>query len=216
MSTDWILPPLASLVVGLVFGAPALVPFLTMRSLAEERRLGTLETLLSAPINNLAIIFGKWTASFIFYLFIALGAFCFPAIICLWFPEQANTLGFNHSEQWLGSFVFLLAFGASFTAIGIFASSVTKNQMVAGMLTFTLLALYLSVMTLSFSDNLEGNIYSGFNHFLWACFGSMFNGLNEMQSFSVGLIDIQTILHQIIVMLYFLALASSQLDQVRI
>ena len=36
-TTDWILPPLASLVTGLVFGAPALIPFLTMRSFAEER-----------------------------------------------------------------------------------------------------------------------------------------------------------------------------------
>ena len=39
--TDWILPPLSSLVIGLIFGAPALIPFLTMRSFSEERRLGT-------------------------------------------------------------------------------------------------------------------------------------------------------------------------------
>ena len=40
MSSNWILPPLSSLVLGLIFGAPALIPFLTMRSFAEERRLG--------------------------------------------------------------------------------------------------------------------------------------------------------------------------------
>ena len=48
--TNWILPPLSSLALGLLFGAPALIPFLTMRSIAEERRLGTLETLMSAPV----------------------------------------------------------------------------------------------------------------------------------------------------------------------
>ena len=59
MSSNWILPPLSSLVLGLIFGAPALIPFLTMRSFAEERRLGTLETLLSAPVNTSALVWGN-------------------------------------------------------------------------------------------------------------------------------------------------------------
>ena len=54
--TDWILPPLSSLVIGLLFGSPALIPFITMRSFAEERRLGTLETLMSAPIESFVLV----------------------------------------------------------------------------------------------------------------------------------------------------------------
>ena len=69
-TTDWILPPLASLVVGLVFGSPALIPFLTMRSFAEERRLGTLETMMSAPVGSVSLVFGKWSASYLFFLLI--------------------------------------------------------------------------------------------------------------------------------------------------
>ena len=50
------------------------------------------------------------------------------------FPEQAQSLGFNKFEHWISGIVFLMSFGASFSAIGVFASSITKNQMVAGML----------------------------------------------------------------------------------
>lgn len=63
--TNWILPPLSSLALGLLFGAPALIPFLTMRTIAEERRLGTLETLMTAPVNAVSIIAGKWRSNVI-------------------------------------------------------------------------------------------------------------------------------------------------------
>ena len=215
VNTDWILPPLSSLVIGLMFGSPALIPFLTMRSLAEEKRLGTLETLLSAPVTNFAVVLGKWTACYLFFVFISMAAFCFPLIIYFWFPEQSTTLGFSNIEQWIGCFLYLLTFGASFSAIGIFSSSITNNQMVAGMLTFTLLTLYLSIMAVSFGEVTDTQIFSGFSQFLWSCIGSMFHGLNKMQNFSVGLIEIQTILHQIVVMFYFLFLASIQVDRMR-
>ncbi len=65
--TNWILPPLSSLTLGLLFGAPALIPFLTMKTIAEERRLGTLETLMSAPVNASSIIFGKWSGKLYFF-----------------------------------------------------------------------------------------------------------------------------------------------------
>ena len=213
--TDWILPPLASLVVGLIFGAPALIPFLTMRSFAEERRLGTLETLMSAPVSNLGIVLGKWTASYLFYIFITMASFCFPLIIGLWFPEQSQSLGFDKLEQWIGTFSFLLIFGASFSAVGIFSSSVTNNQMVAGMLTFTLLTLYLSVMIFYFGENIEYQFFSGFSQIAWSSLGAIFGGLNKMQYFSVGIIDIPTVLYQLVVTFYFLILASTQIDQVK-
>ena len=61
-STNWILPPLTSLLIGLLFGSPGLVPFLTMRTFSEERKLGTLEVLMSAPVSSTELVLGKWTA----------------------------------------------------------------------------------------------------------------------------------------------------------
>ena len=146
--TDWILPPLSSLIVGLFFGAPALIPFITMRSFAEESKLGTLETLVSAPVSTAVLVLGKWMACYLFFLFISILAFCYPLILFIIFPEQGQNLGFHNLEQWIGCTFFLSSFGATFTAIGVLSSSLTKNQMVAGMLSFTILTIYISLMVL--------------------------------------------------------------------
>lgn len=211
--TDWILPPLSSLTVGLIFGAPALIPFITMRSFAEERRLGTLETLFSTPISNVIIVIGKWSACYLFFILISIMSFGFPLIMTILFPEQGQNLGFNQREHWIGNALFLSIFGASFTSIGVFASSLTKNQMVAGMLTFTLLTLYISFMAFSFgkntdkSENILGNI-------LYHSLNSIINGLNKLEHFSVGLIDISTILHQLALTLFFLTITSVQINRI--
>ena len=213
--TDWILPPLSSLIVGLTFGAPALVPFLTMRSFAEERRLGTLETLMSAPVDPFALVLGKWSASLIFFILICMLAFCFPLLLWLGFPDQAISLGFNQVEHWVGGFIFLSAFGASFTAVGIFSSCLTKNQMVAGMLTFTLLTLYLAVMAFNFGEYRDFGSPEGLDEFIDICLGSLNQGLSKAQHFAVGIIDVSTVLHQIVLSLLFLTLATLKIERLK-
>jgi ABC-2 type transport system permease protein len=212
--TDWILPPLSSLVVGLLFGAPALIPFITMRCFAEERRLGTLETLVSAPVNNSLLVTGKWTACFIFFLFISILSFCFPLLLFIIYPEQGYNLGFNNSEHWVGSGLFLIIFGATFTAIGVFSSSITKNQMVAGMLTFTLLTLYISIMSFSFGDNSSNEYSSNYEILMDSFLGSFKNGLDKLEQFSVGLIDVSTILNQVSITVFFLILTTIQIERI--
>ncbi len=211
--TDWILPPLSSLVVGLLFGSPALIPFITMRSFAEERRLGTLETFLSAPVSSALLVTGKWTACFVFFMFISILSFLFPVLLYILFPEQGFNLGFSKIEHWLGSGIFLTVFGASFTAIGVFSSSVTKNQMVAGMLTFTLLTIHISVMSFSFGNGTPSSDDSKFDNFINGSLGSLTNGLDKLQHFSVGLIDLSTILNQIALVVFFLVLATVQIER---
>ncbi len=214
-STDWILPPLSSLIVGLTFGAPALVPFLTMRSFAEERRLGTLETLMSAPVGCFAMVLGKWSASFVFFCLIALLSLCFPLLLWYGFPQQGESLGFTLWEQWIGGSIFLIGFGSSFTAVGIFASSLTKNQMVAGMLTFTLLTLYLATMAFSFGESIGNNNQVSFQNFLGICLGSLNQGLTKVQHFAVGVIDLATLLHQGIITLFFLWITTLQIERLK-
>ena len=121
-------------------------------------------------------------------------AFCFPLLLWYGFPEQAVSLGFNQTEHWVGGFIFLAGFGSSFTAVGIFASSLTKNQMVAGMLTFTLLTLYLAVMAFSFGEYRDFSKPSDIEEFLQVCFGSLNQGLSKAQHFAVGVIDLGNII----------------------
>jgi len=213
--TDWVLPPLSSLIIGLTFGAPALVPFLTMRSFAEEMRLGTLETLMSAPVGSFGLVLGKWSAAFIFFLIICTLALCFPLLLWYGFPNQALSLGFNQQEHWLGGFVFLASFGASFTAVGIFASSLTKNQMVAGMLTFTLLTLYLAVMAFSFGEYRDHSSPTHLEGIIDVCLGSLNQGLSKAQHFSVGIVDLATMLHQLVLAFLFICLSTLTLERLK-
>ena len=212
--TDWILPPLSSLVVGLLFGSPALIPFITMRSFAEERRLGTLEALISTPISNNTIVIGKWCACYSFFMLITLLSFGFPIILMILFPEQGLSLGFNRHEHWIGCFAFVSIFGASFTSIGIFSSSLTKNQMVAGMLTFTLLTLYISGMAYAFGHDLNTN-KGDISDIIFGSINAVIGGLDKLDEFSMGLIDISTILHQIVLSLFFIAMTTIQISKIQ-
>ena len=98
-----------------------------------------------------------------------------------------------------------MAFGASFSAVGIFASSVTRNQMVAGMLSFTLLTLYLAIMAFSLGDTPETESIDQFSDFWDSSIGSFANGLHKLEYFAVGLIDLGTIFHQLILGFFFLS-----------
>ncbi len=205
--TDWVLPPLASLVVALIFGSPALVPFLTMRSLAEERRLGTLETLLAAPVSTTAVVVGKWSASYLYFLLVCVAAFGFPWMATALYPEETTNLHLLEPAQLIGGGLYLAAAGTAFTAIGIFASSVTRNQMVAGMLAFTMLALHLALMTFSRGETTASRTGASTESFFRESMGSLLSGLDRLEHFAVGLIDIQTIFHYLITAALFLGFA---------
>ena len=212
--TEWIRPPRSSLVIGLFFGAPALVPFLTMRSFAEERKLGTLETLLTTPIDCGVLVLGKWSACFFFFTKICALAFTYPLILLYLYPDQGFSLGFSLVHYWFGCSLYLLLYGASFTAIGVFASILTKNQMVAGMLSFTLITLYISLMALSSSAKNSIAINSKpIYQFLEQSLAPFTNGFDKLEQFSVGFIDLSTILHQITFTMFVLILSSIHLNR---
>ena len=214
-ATNWILPPLSSLALGLLFGAPALIPFLTMRTIAEERRLGTLETLMTAPVDAVSIIAGKWSASYFFYLLICCGAYSYPLLVCIIFPGQAESLGFLKPEHWIGGFVFLMSFGASFCGIGFFSSSITRNQMVAGLLSFSLITLYLAIMAFSYGEPTKIDEFRSYDDLFAMVGGSLHRGLDKIQFFALGVLHIPTILHQLIVVFFFLSLAKLQVEKIR-
>lgn len=124
-----------------LFWLPALytIPLLTMRSLAEEKRLGTLELVLTAPIRPLTWVFTKFVAAYSLYLFFWLLTLLFPIIAVL---SLEDTSAYAQLLQWEavgGGYVFIGLSSFLYVAVGIFSSSLTRSQLVAGMLCFTLL-----------------------------------------------------------------------------
>jgi len=98
------------------------IPAITMRMLAEEKRSGTLELLATKPVSDFQIVAGKWLASWLLVL-ISL-AFTLPYYITV-----ANLGNIDHGAV-LSGYLALILISGVYTSIGIFASSITKNQIV--------------------------------------------------------------------------------------
>ncbi|WP_316827627.1 gliding motility-associated ABC transporter permease subunit GldF [Pedobacter miscanthi] len=104
-----------------------LIPAITMRSFAEERREGTYELLVTRPIRIWQIVVAKYLASLVLVLFALIPTLVYYySISKLGFPE-----GNIDSGSVIGSYIGLFLLGAAFTSIGIFSSALTKNQVIA-------------------------------------------------------------------------------------
>ena len=104
-----------------------LIPAITMRSFADEQKTGTIEMLLTKPISDMQIIVAKYLAGLVLVLFALLPTLVyFFSVYKLGLPPGNIDLG----GMW-GSYLGLLFLGAGFVAIGIFASSLAENQIVA-------------------------------------------------------------------------------------
>ena len=124
-----------------------LIPAITMRSLAEERREGTYEILATRPLTDWQIVLGKYLASVIIVLFALLPTLVYYYSVYVLGNPQGNI----DTGGVIGSYIGLFLLGASFAAIGIFASSISKNQIIA----FTI-AVFLSFFFYSGFDSLSG------------------------------------------------------------
>ena len=105
-----------------------ILPMITMRTYSEEKRSGTIELLLTAPLTDFQIIMGKFLG--------AMGLYA--AMLALTLIHMAILFAFG-SPEWLPvltTYVGLLLMGGCFIAVGLLISSMTKNQIVAGMITF--------------------------------------------------------------------------------
>lgn len=116
-----------------------MVPLLTMRSIAEERRLGTLETLMTTPATAFQVVLSKFLAIYIFYLGIWALTLAFPFIVDIYRPGLALEGRLLESSSLFGGYLFIALSGLLYVALGVFTSSLTRSQLVAGMLSFSLL-----------------------------------------------------------------------------
>ena len=120
-----------------------LMPMVTMRTYSEEKRSGTIELLLTSPITDFQIVLGKF-----------FGAMALYAVMLAVTLFHIGVLFIYGSPEWkpiLTSYIGLLLLGGCFIAVGLFISSLTKNQIVAGMVTFAVFLLWIITWIGSFS-----------------------------------------------------------------
>ena len=99
------------------------VPAVSMRLLAEEKKSGTIELLFTYPIRDAEIVVGKYLA--------ALGLIAVLLIFTFLYPLTVSVLGNLDAGQVISGYIGLFFMGAAYLAVGIFASSITENQIVA-------------------------------------------------------------------------------------
>jgi ABC-2 type transport system permease protein len=146
------------------------IPIITMRLFAEEKRTGTIELLATSPIRDLEIVMGKWLASVALYscllLFTALNlVFLFKYGNPDWKPLAIGYLG-------------LLLQAGAFLAIGTFISTLTKNQIIAGAVTF---GVCLVLWVIEWPSEFEST--------MWARILSYLSIVAHFESFGRGVLD---------------------------
>ncbi|HTW87598.1 MAG TPA: ABC transporter permease subunit [Candidatus Binataceae bacterium] len=128
-----------------------LVPAITMRSFAEEKRVGTYELLLTAPIRTGEIVAGKFLAAAAFVLIMIALSGIFPLVLAIFGNPELGVI----FAAWLGMALLAL----SFVSIGLFTSSLTQNQIIAAISCFgVLLLLYVISWPAELGSATLGNV----------------------------------------------------------
>lgn len=126
-----------------------LIPAITMRMLAEEKKNGTMELLLTKPLSDMSLIWAKFLAGFTM-VFISL----LPTLVCYITVYQiGDPIGNIDTGSVVGSYIGLLFLGGAFVAIGLFASALSNSQIVSFIIAALLCAFaYLGFESLHYMD----------------------------------------------------------------
>jgi ABC-2 type transport system permease protein len=158
-----------------------IVPFLTMRLIAEEKRSKTIELLFSTPVTPLDIVFGKYLAA-LGLLVCALGlTLLYPLLVAKYASSTAS--GVEWRSVLLG-YLGLFLLGGAFMALGLFVSALTESQVVAAIITFVLL-LMLWIIGWA-GQSAEGTIKEVLQYL---------GSVGHLDSFSKGIIDLKDLVY---------------------
>ncbi len=173
------------------------IPLMTMRLLAEEKKTGTDELLYTSPLTVGQIVTGKYFAALVL-LAVLLGLTALPAVFTF-------VLGNPELAPWLTGYLGLFLMGAAFIAVGLFFSSLTENQIVAAVLTLMTLLLFLLL-------NWVSSLGSGA---AWTKVVSYLSFSEHFEDMTKGIIDTKDIVYYVSVSFFGVFLAHSVLQSRR-
>ncbi|KAB1068670.1 gliding motility-associated ABC transporter permease subunit GldF [Tamlana haliotis] len=175
-----------------------LIPAVTMRSFSDEKKQGTLELLLTKPISIFNIVLGKYFGAFILILIALLPTLLYVYTVY----ELGNPVGNLDMGSTLGSYFGLLFLVAAYTAIGVFASTLSDNQIVA----------FISAVFICFL------FYVGFEGIADFASSEFINQLGmsaHFKSMSRGVLDTRDIIYFLSITLFFLMLTKINLTKAK-
>jgi len=173
-----------------------LMPMVTMRTYAEEKRSGTIELLLTSPVSDFQIIIGKFLGAMALYA-------CMLAVTLI---HIGLLFVYGHPE-WkpiATAYLGLFLFGGCFISVGMFISSLTKNQIIAGMATF---GVFLFLWVINWIGSFTGPTVSALTDYL--------SVVNHADDFWKGVIDTTHLIYYVSFMAFGLFLTAKSVDSER-
>lgn len=173
-----------------------MTPLLTMKLLAEEKKQGTMELLLTYPVKDIEVVAGKFLACFT--------VFAVMLFLTVTYPILIITLGEPEIGPIITGYIGLFLLGMAFISLGLFASSLTENQIVSASVSFGILLLFwlMSYSTL----------------FVSAGFGKLISYIaitEHLESLAKGVVDTEDIIYYLSFTLLFLFLTLRSIESKR-
>jgi ABC-2 type transport system permease protein len=173
-----------------------LIPMITMRTFAEEKSRGTIELLLTSPVNDIQIIVGKWLGAMLLYLCVLAMSMINIAMLFLWGKPDLQPV--------LVAYLGLILQGGCLLGVGVFISTTTRNQIIAGGVTFFVCLLLW--------------LLSWFTAFDTTGAASVVNYLSivtHFENFSKGVLDTKDIVFYLSMIFFTLFITSRAMESLR-
>ncbi len=173
-----------------------LIPMITMRLFAEEKRSGTIELLLTSPVEDISIVLGKWLGALLLYLCtLGMSMLCIALLFAWGKPDWKPV-----AVAYLG----LILQGACLLAIGTFISLLTSNQIIAGGLTFfASLTLYMLSWFTAFGDTRVSKVLN------------YISIITHLENLSKGVVDLKDVVFYVSFIFLALFLVLRQMESLR-
>ena len=173
-----------------------LIPMITMRLFAEEKRTGTIELLLTSPVKDIEIILGKWLGAVLLYLCVLLMSMINIALLFAWGKPDLKPV--------LVAYLGLVLQGATLLAIGALISTMTRNQIIAGIATFFVsLLLWLLSWFTAFDSSATAQVVN------------YLSIVTHFENFGKGVLDSKDVIFYLSMIFFSLFLTSRSLESLR-
>lgn len=173
------------------------IPLITMRMISEEYASGTIETLMTAPVSDTEVVLGKFFGAMSFFVALLIATVVYAIVLMNYGSPDVTVMLYGY----LG----VLLLGALYSSIGLFASSLTRHQLIAAVLGMAIIGI------LTYAMDYIAGLQSG----QWRLFFSNVNVLNQFEAFSRGIFDTKSIIFFVTATLFFLFLSVKVMESKR-
>jgi ABC-2 type transport system permease protein len=173
-----------------------LLPMVTMRTYAEEKRSGTIELLLTSPVSDFEIIMGKFLGAMALYTVMLAVTLLHIGLLFIYGHPEWKPIVTAYIGLWL--------LGGCFISLGLLISSMTKNQIVAGMVTF---AIFLMFWVITWIGSFSGPTVDKLTQYL--------SIIDHLDDFNKGVLDTSHIIYYVSFITFGLFLTAKSVDTER-